>query len=95
MLICQISRVQTPPLAGIFIEGGLIGDGGRRHDIDLMVWPGVAVNSHLPATNVLVGLDNEEIPIGIQVIGPYLEDRTTINFGQLCLSVFDGFFCPL
>ncbi|MEP7302034.1 MAG: amidase family protein [Caldimonas sp.] len=43
-----------------------------------VAWPGVATFAGLPATAVPIGRSPEGLPIGIQVIGPYLQDLTTI-----------------
>tara|TARA_Y100000590_G_scaffold394244_3_gene473206 strand:- start:1365 stop:2816 length:1452 start_codon:yes stop_codon:yes gene_type:complete len=90
-IVTAFKHLQSPR----FIERELIVDGETRPYIDLMVWAGLAVNSQLPATNVPVGLDIEGLPVGIQIIGPYLEDRTTIQFGELLERVTDGFVLPL
>jgi amidase len=34
------------------------------------------------------------LPIGLQIIGPYLEDRTTIAFAELVEREFGGFVPP-
>jgi amidase len=34
------------------------------------------------------------LPIGVQVIGPYLEDRTTLAFARLVDREFGGFLRP-
>ena len=46
---------------------------------DQLFWAGLATLPSLPATAVPIGFDGH-LPIGIQVIGPYLEDRTTLVF---------------
>jgi amidase len=44
----------------------------------------MATLANLPATAMPIGATRRGLPIGMQVIGPYLEDRTTIAFaGQL------------
>jgi amidase len=50
---------------------------------DQLVWPGMATLANLPATSVPIGVDSLGLPIGIQVIGPFLEDHTTIAFSGL------------
>jgi len=50
---------------------------------DQLVWPGMATLANLPATSVPIGADSRGLPIGVQVIGPYLEDRSTIAFAGL------------
>jgi amidase len=34
------------------------------------------------------------LPIGVQIVGPYLEDRTTIAFAQLIERKFGSFAQP-
>jgi amidase len=36
----------------------------------------------------------EGLPIGMQIIGPYLEDRTTIAFAEFAEREFGGFVAP-
>jgi len=43
----------------------------------------MALLANLPATAVPIGQTDGGLPIGAQVIGPYLEDRTTIRFAGL------------
>lgn len=45
-----------------------------------IAWPGVALLANLPATAMPIGFTKTGLPISAQVIGPYLEDRTTIAF---------------
>ena len=65
--------------------------GERTHVIDgvatpygaQVAWPGVATFPNLPATAVPIGETRGGLPIGAQVIGGYLEDRTTIAFAGM------------
>jgi len=34
------------------------------------------------------------LPLGVQIVGPYLEDRTTITFASLIEREFGGFTPP-
>ncbi|MEO5698455.1 MAG: amidase family protein [Burkholderiaceae bacterium] len=45
---------------------------------DQLAWSGMATFAGLPATVAPVATDRDGLPIGVQVIGPYLGDRTTI-----------------
>jgi amidase len=54
----------------------------------------VATVLGLPATVAPVGHSEEDLPIGVQIIGPYLEDRTTIAFAGLIEREFGGFLPP-
>jgi amidase len=59
-----------------------------------VAWAGPAILGCLPATAVPIGLSRGGLPIGMQVIGPYLEDRTTIGFAGLLAREFGGFRPP-
>lgn len=68
---------------------------GRERDYnDFMVWPTFATAAHLPATAAPVGRTKSGLPIGLQVIGPYLEDLTTIDFGGRLSELTGGFVRP-
>ena len=38
--------------------------------------------------------DGRALPVGMQIIGPYLEDRTPIAFAAAVESAFGGFVPP-
>jgi amidase len=59
-----------------------------------MAWAGLATLANLPATAAPMGLTKGGLPIGVQVIGPYLEDLTTIGFAKLMEQAFGGFVAP-
>ena len=46
----------------------------------------------LPATVVPVGIDDDGLPIGVQIVGPYLHDRTTLQAARLIADLCGG--CP-
>jgi amidase len=54
-----------------------------------LAWPGVATFANLPATSAPIGRTPDGLPIGAQVIGPFLQDRTTIAIAGW-LSAFHG-----
>jgi amidase len=57
-------------------------------------WAGLATLGNLPSTVIPVGQTRGGLPFGAQVIGPYLEDRTTIGFAGLLEREFGGFRRP-
>jgi len=61
---------------------------------DQVAWAGVATLPGLPATAVPVELTDTGLPIGVQVVGPYLQDRTTLTFAALVEREFGGFVAP-
>ncbi len=58
------------------------------------MWCGIANMAGLPATVVPAGLDADGLPIGLQAIGPFMEDRTPIDFAGLLAEVIGGFVPP-
>jgi amidase len=60
----------------------------------LSAYPGVATLSGQPATVFPWGRTRHGLPIGLQAIGPYLEDRTPITFAALLEREFGGFVPP-
>jgi len=47
-----------------------------------LAWPGLAVFGHLPSTAFPVTKTAAGLPIGLQAMGPYLEDYTPIAFAE-------------
>ena len=69
-------------------------DGENYPYVDQFVWPGVATTPGLPATAAPIGLSPEGLPIGVQIIGPWLEDRTPLKLAALIEREFGGFVAP-
>jgi amidase len=59
-----------------------------------ILWPGLASMLMLPATVAPLERTQAGLPVGVQIIGPYLEDRTTIEFARLIEREFGGFVPP-
>jgi amidase len=76
--------------------------GERAHTVNgqkvpygwMHVYPGVATLIGHPATAFPYGRTKGGLPIGLQAIGPYLEDRTPIAFAGLLEQAFGGFTPP-
>jgi len=69
-------------------------DGSQVPYNDQSVWAGIALLNGLPATTMPIGQSNQGLPIGVQIIGNYLEDRTTIKFAELIEREYGGFTPP-
>jgi amidase len=61
---------------------------------DMYYWIHTANLAGLPATVAPVGLTPGGLPVGIQVLGPYLEDATSIAIGGHVADVMGGFRAP-
>jgi amidase len=69
-------------------------NGQNRSYMDMMGWACVATAAWHPATSMPVGLSSEGMPVGLQIIGPYLEDRTPIDFAGRLSEIVGGFQPP-
>jgi amidase len=69
-------------------------DGVERSYSDLIVWTSQFGYVYLPSTVVPVGMTAGGLPVGIQVVGPYLGDRTTIEFARHLERLLGGWQCP-
>jgi amidase len=59
-----------------------------------IVYPMLAIFAGQPSTAFPAGLSRAGLPLGLQAIGPYLEDRTPIRFAQLLEQEWQGFTRP-
>ena len=69
-------------------------NGEPQYYLAQLLWPGVATAPGLPATAIPIGRSPEGLPIGAQIIGPWLEDRTPIRLAELIEREFGGFAAP-
>jgi amidase len=69
-------------------------NGGTRPYGDQFAWIGPATMARLPATAAPVGRTRAGLPVGIQIVGPSLEDRTSIDFASRLGEVVGGFVPP-
>jgi amidase len=47
---------------------------------------------YLPATVIPLGLTRQGLPVGIQIVGAYLEDYTALDLAGRLLAILGG--CP-
>ena len=68
-------------------------NGQSQPYFDNFFWINLATLCHLPATVAPVG-QAQHLPVGLQIVGPYLEDRTTLKFAALIEPLLGGFKRP-
>jgi amidase len=61
---------------------------------DQLAWPGIATLPGLPATAMPIGFSPDGLPLGVQIVGPWLEDRTPLRLAELIEREFGGFVPP-
>ena len=69
-------------------------NGQTRPYADQVGWAGVIGMAYLPATVAPAGRSPAGLPVGVQIVGPYLEDRTTLDFARRLAEVAGGFEAP-
>jgi amidase len=67
---------------------------GPRPYLDLLFWISFASLTGLPATTAPVGLTRGGLPVGIQIVGPHLEDATPIDIAGRLSELIGGFRPP-
>ncbi|NVN87758.1 MAG: amidase [Rhodopseudomonas sp.] len=72
----------------------IIIDGVEHPYTSQLVWPGIATLPGLPSTAIPVAMSPEGLPIGVQIVGPWLEDRTPLKLAELIEREFGGFKPP-
>jgi amidase len=69
-------------------------NGRERRYWDQMIWAGAITAAYLPATVAPIGRTRAGLPVGLQIVAPYLEDRTAIDFATRLADVVGGFEPP-
>ena len=69
-------------------------EGGTQPFWDLLKYITPATLTGCPATTAPVGLSRSGLPVGLQIVGPYLEDATPIGFARLLAQEIGGFKAP-
>jgi amidase len=59
-----------------------------------LFWAGMATLPYLPSTVFPAGPADNGLPVGVQAIGPYLQDLRTIRFAELLEHGFREFSVP-
>lgn len=76
------------------LERVLATPAGPRPYLDMLFWISFASLAGLPATTAPVGLTRGGLPVGIQIVGPYLEDATPIDVAGRLTEIVGGFRPP-
>jgi amidase len=96
VLLCPVMPMpafphdQTLPLA----ERSVPINGQPRPHMATLAWTGLVGVAYLPSTVVPVGFTPKGLPVGIQVVGPYLEDRTPLFIAAQMAELVGGYVAP-
>lgn len=88
-----------PPFAHDRVEGfhpdRTLSIGGKEHRYyDQSVWAGLSGVAYLPGTSAPAGRTKDGLPVGFQIVGPFMEDATPIGIAGSFGEVLGGFEAP-
>ncbi len=69
-------------------------DGQPRPYTDLFHWIAPATTAGLPATSAPIGVDDDNLPVGLQIVADYGQDKTAIAFAGHLAQLIGGFAAP-
>jgi amidase len=98
VLLCP--TVPVPPFRHVHSPDGpnwmhsTLADHGDRPYSDLIGWSALIGSAYLPVTVPPVGRTASGLPIGIQIVAPYLHDRTALAFARCATDVLGGYEPP-
>lgn len=96
IMLCPVSRIPAHPHDHTPIEGRMVRFNEEKlnyWDVNLP-WNSLSLVSYLPATVAPIGFTSAGLPVGIQIIGPYLEDNTPIQFARFLEEIHGNFQLP-
>jgi amidase len=98
VLLCPVQPV--PPIRHLHDPGGsnwrnsVLADHGGRPYVDLALWTSFIGSAYLPVTVPPIGCTAGGLPIGVQIVAPYLHDRTALAFATAIEAVLGGYRPP-
>lgn len=94
VLLCPVVRIAAHHHDHTEISKRVIQFNGQESDYwDVLgPWNSLSLVSYLPATVAPIGFTPAGLPVGVQIIGPYLEDHTPIQFAMLLEEQLTGSF---
>jgi amidase len=96
VLICPVMPMVAFPHDhhGTITDRFVTINGQPRNQIETLGWTGLIGVAYLPSTVVPVGQTRAGLPVGAQIVGPYLEDRTPLWLGERLVDLTGGYRPP-
>ena len=98
VLLCPVTCV--PPFRHVQSEGAsnfsaaVLADHHDRPYRDLLHWNALIGSAYLPVTTPPIGRTTAGLPVGMQVVAPYLDDRTSMAFARCIAPIIGGYEPP-
>ncbi|MEY4173745.1 MAG: hypothetical protein RI900_910 [Actinomycetota bacterium] len=85
VVLCPVTIVPAFPHLqdGIWSDRMMTVNGAPRRYVDIESWPAIVGAAYLPSTSVPVGSMPDGLPVGVQVVAPFLHDRRAIAVAAL------------
>lgn len=96
ILLCPVAITEAfdHTLEGDLYSRTLTIDGVDRPYADVIAWTSMIGYAYLPSTVVPVGLTSGGLPVGIQIVAPFCEDRTALAFARHVERICGGYQVP-
>jgi len=69
-------------------------NGETRDYMDILKWAGISLNALLPVTAAPIATSSEGLPIGVQIVADYLEDKTALAVARMLEQHHRAFVPP-
>jgi amidase len=96
VLLCPVAGITAHTHDHTFLFHRMIEVNGQTYNYwDISIsWNSLAQVAYLPATVAPIGFTSAGLPVGIQIIGLYLEDHTPIQFARHLEEIHGNFQLP-
>jgi amidase len=96
VLLCPVLATPAFPhvRVGNLMDRTVEVDGVTRPIISLVSWPGFIGVVGLPSAVAPIGRTRDGLPVGVQVVAPYLHDLRAVRVAQLIGDVTGGYEVP-
>lgn len=96
LLLCPV--IATPPFPhvreGKIMDRTITVGGETRSLVSAVSWPGLIGVLGLPSAAVPIGRTAAGLPVGMQIVAPFLHDRRAVRAAQLSTPVVGGYTTP-
>jgi amidase len=96
VLLCPVTLAPAFPhqQEGTWATRGFVVDGESVPYYSLEAWPALIGSAYLPSTSAPVGRTAAGLPVGVQVVSPYLYDYRSIAVAGLITDLVGGYAVP-
>jgi amidase len=96
VLICPVLATPAFPhdQQGNLFTRTVVINGENRSQGDIIQWVGLITVVNLPAAVVPIGRTSAGVPVGVQVVVPYLHDHRAIHVARLIAQLTGGYQAP-